>query len=377
LDQIKHCRRLQQELDPKDYGNNTMVNSACKAATLYCDRNIRDIITKHGKADRSYYDIAAPSTDSFPPKFYLEYLNNATVQAAVGAVTNFTESDGAAYLAFRDTGDFIRGGQVEDLGVLLDAGIRVALIYGDRDYICNYVGGEDVSLAVNYTSTEAFRSAGYTDIHVSDGTIGGQVRQHGNFSFSRVYNAGHLVPAYQPLAALNIFERVIRGKAVSDGSDIDPSTYSTNGTEQTTVTLTAPPPPDPTCYLRDIRTCTNTEWLAIGNKMGTIINGIWHNSTETFFIGNTIPSGVLKKKWTWVTGWIDDSKGWGIRNRKKSLGSRMPESQIRHKRSDEMNLAGLVWVDEPKEGGAAMVGVNGHGASIAALLVAVMGLTMF
>lgn len=53
--------------------------------------------------DRSYYDIAAPSTDSFPPKFYLEYLNNATVQAAVGAVTNFTESDGAAYLAFRDS----------------------------------------------------------------------------------------------------------------------------------------------------------------------------------------------------------------------------------------------------------------------------------
>lgn len=86
---------------------------------------------------------------------------------------------------------------------------------------------------------------------------------------------------------------------------------------------------------------------------------------------------MLKKKWTWVTGWIDDAKGWGIRNRKKSLGSRMPESQIRHKRSDEMALAGLVWVDEPKEGGAAMVGVNGHGASIAALLVAVMGLTMF
>lgn len=51
--------------------------------------------------DRSYYDISAPSTDAFPPKFYLEYLNNATVQAAVGAVTNFTESDSAVYDAFR------------------------------------------------------------------------------------------------------------------------------------------------------------------------------------------------------------------------------------------------------------------------------------
>lgn len=208
----------------------------------------------------------------------------------------------------------------------------------------------------------------------SDGSIGGQVRQHGNFSFSRVYNAGHLVPAYQPLAALNIFERVIRGKAVSDGSDIDSSTYSTYGTEQSTTTLTAPPPPEPTCYLRDIRTCTNTEWLAIGNKMGTIINGIWHNSTDTFFIGNTVYPAVVRRKWTWVTGWIDDV-GSRIRNRKKSLG-KMSHPRTEAKRLDIRTPASVI-AEDLKEGAATSLGVSGQGASIAALLVAVMGLVMF
>ena len=34
------------------------------------------------------------------------------------------------------TGDYFRGYSAE-LGALLDTGIKVALIYGDRDYQCN------------------------------------------------------------------------------------------------------------------------------------------------------------------------------------------------------------------------------------------------
>jgi hypothetical protein len=47
-----------------------------------------------------------------------------------------------------------------------------------------------VSLAVKYDRAKEFSEAGYTPI-ISDIGVGGQVRQFGNFSFSRVYQAGH------------------------------------------------------------------------------------------------------------------------------------------------------------------------------------------
>ncbi len=78
-------------------------------------------------------------------------------------------------------------GYLEDIAYILDSGIKVALAYGDRDYACNWIGGEEVSLAINYTDSEKFRSAGYTPIQTNSSYVGGQVRQYGNFSFSRVY----------------------------------------------------------------------------------------------------------------------------------------------------------------------------------------------
>lgn len=61
-------------------------------------------------------------------------------------------------------------------------------------------GGEAVSLQVNYTHAKEFRAAGYAPMIV-DGTEYGEVRQYGNFSFLRIYEAGHEVPYYQPLAS--------------------------------------------------------------------------------------------------------------------------------------------------------------------------------
>lgn len=80
--------------------------------------------------------------------------------------------------------------------MLLNAGVRVALFYGDADYICNWFGGQAISLAVNYTHSSEFAAAGYQPFTV-DGTEYGEVRQYGNFSFLRIYDAGHEVPYYQ------------------------------------------------------------------------------------------------------------------------------------------------------------------------------------
>jgi carboxypeptidase C (cathepsin A) len=64
------------------------------------------------------------------------------------------------------------------------------------DWICNWFGGEAVSKQLNHTTKEQFNAAGYTPF-LWNGTEYGSVREYGNFSFTRIYEAGHEVPFYQ------------------------------------------------------------------------------------------------------------------------------------------------------------------------------------
>lgn len=53
------------------------------------------------------------------------------------------------------------------------------------------VGGEAVSLAIDYANKDCFAAAGYAPIFTNHSYVGGFVRQYGRFSFSRVFEAGH------------------------------------------------------------------------------------------------------------------------------------------------------------------------------------------
>ena len=86
---------------------------------------------------RGYYDIAHVTADPFPPQWYVGYLAKNSVQAALGVPVNYTESVNSVYYAFDSTGDYPRGGFLADLAFILESGIKVALVYGDRDYACN------------------------------------------------------------------------------------------------------------------------------------------------------------------------------------------------------------------------------------------------
>lgn len=133
--------------------------------------------------------------------------------------------------------------------------------------ICLGLGGETASLGVNYSATKDFHSAGYAPI-VADNSkkVGGQVRQHGNFSFSRVYQAGHEVPAYQPEIAYDIFMRSLFNKDIATGavSTAGDSQYSTKGPASSFgFKDKAPPSPEPECYIWSLSTCTNEQYNAL------------------------------------------------------------------------------------------------------------------
>lgn len=46
-------------------------------------------------------------------------------------------------------------------------------------------------------------------MQTNDSYIGGLVRQHGNLSYIRTYQAGHAIPSYQPEMAYKIFIRAL------------------------------------------------------------------------------------------------------------------------------------------------------------------------
>ncbi len=66
--------------------------------------------------------------NSFPPEFYVAYLNTPAVQSAIGAFQNFTEYSSGVGDAFNTTGDDGReDGTVADMLELLEQGVTVCL----------------------------------------------------------------------------------------------------------------------------------------------------------------------------------------------------------------------------------------------------------
>lgn len=170
--------------------------------------------------------------DPFPYEFFADYLNKPEVLAAIGAFTNFTEFSATVGDNFAATGDDARDPDTAaDLRTLLDAGVTVALYAGDADYICNWLGVEAVAAQVN---PPRWDKAGYVNLTTSDGIVHAQVKQAGKFSFTRVFEAGHEVPFYQPLAALTMFDRAINGYDLATGRHVVPDNgcFVTKGTER-------------------------------------------------------------------------------------------------------------------------------------------------
>lgn len=201
LDQIKDCAARG-------------IDEICEAADNFCYYQVEAIYDTY--AGRDEYDVRELTPDPFPYEYYVDYLNTPEVLTAIGAYQNFSESNNAVYYAFTATGDDNReDGTVEALQKLLKQGVAITMYHGDADYNCNWLGGEVVAAEV---SAPKWALAGYTNITTSDGIVHGQVKQAGSFSFVRIYESGHEVPFYQPLAALEMFERAVAKVDIATGT---------------------------------------------------------------------------------------------------------------------------------------------------------------
>ncbi|KAK1007076.1 hypothetical protein LTS01_002768 [Friedmanniomyces endolithicus] len=205
LDQLNDC-------------NDRKLDDVCSSADNFCYNNgesVYDTVT-----GRDEYDIRELAPDPFPYTNFVAYLNTPKVQKAIGAYTNFSYSvtnlgAGTTSTAFGTTGDDARElGIIAAARKLLQQGVSILQYAGDADYNCNWLGGEAIASEIN---APGWLSAGYQNLSTPDGIVHGVVKQAGNFSFVRVYDAGHSVPFYKPLAALEMFERMLRGADIATG----------------------------------------------------------------------------------------------------------------------------------------------------------------
>jgi hypothetical protein len=279
---LDKCRTLMDSQDPSADGDIVTVNTLCASAQQSC----QSFTNAYSQFGRSVYDIRQNDPSPFPSQAYMEYLNTAQVQQSIGTPINYTDSSLLVNAAFAGTGDMLRDNQLSALSGLLQRGVRVALLYGDADYIANWLGGEAISLTLGSmlpTYATNFPTSGYADIVVNSSYVGGAVRQFGNLSFARIYDSGHLIPAYQPETAFTVFTRIIQGTALSTGEAVDLSTYSTNGTQFSTKTNKAGSSSNPVCWIRSAMTaCTPDQRTSILGGQGVVINGVWYASQNDY-----------------------------------------------------------------------------------------------
>lgn len=250
---IRSCREAAAggaSSSPRDLGNNATVNALCHEANTFCGNHMVTLISASG---RSFFDIGHPSGLLTSPTLHthLAFLKRADVQAELGVPVNFTDNSLSIYRAFSRTGDNVKGDYVASLGRALDDGVRVSLMYGDRDYACNCkkcpfialgvgrygvaddtnidlqigLGGEALSLAIQHKHAQAFKSAGYEPVHFPGGgsnskgkTPRARVRQHGNLSFTRVFDSSHTIGTEWPSVAFTIFNRTVSGVDIASGT---------------------------------------------------------------------------------------------------------------------------------------------------------------
>ncbi|KAJ2901638.1 Carboxypeptidase S1-like protein B [Zalerion maritima] len=289
-DALEKCRQKVAELDPDHDGDSSEAAGYCVLADSVCSELANFYLDLDPPL--SWYDISAEDPSPFPPVWYTEYVQTGGFNEAVGAATNFTQSSSAVWSGFASTGDFEMTAPIPMLAELVKSGIRVTLLYGDRDFICNWMGGEAVSLAIAEAAGEEysggkFADAGYADIQTNDSYVGGAVRQLGNLSFARVYQSGHALPSYQPETTFQLFARAVLGTAMDSGAEVDLSSFKTAGSGEADKQLELPGSPEPICWVRSaFETCTEEHLNALNEQTGVLINGV-HYADESDWKGGS------------------------------------------------------------------------------------------
>ncbi|KAF5350558.1 hypothetical protein D9756_008576 [Leucocoprinus leucothites] len=193
----------EQEMACFSAGDSTASNKICRDADDFCIENV--FVPAVG--DRDSDDLRQNSSALFPPEFYVDFLNNPQTRKKIGAEVKYGECPDAPFEKFVRTGDDART-LLPLLAELADSKMKILIWAGDADINCNWLGGHASVLAMDWYGKERINNTPFKNMTI-DGKAVAAIQNVDNFSFARVYEAGHEVPAFQPEASFEIFRQII------------------------------------------------------------------------------------------------------------------------------------------------------------------------
>ncbi|KAG8874824.1 hypothetical protein FRB97_005642 [Tulasnella sp. 331] len=188
----------------KECNSASGTDTSCFNAYLFCTQ----FVFGAASGGRDPYDITSTIPDPLPSFGYINYLQQPKIQKAIGAEVKYSECNANVFDSFVKSGDFTRT-LLPQLGALADSKLKMLVWYGDADYICNWVGGLEFTRKMEWYGKDRFGKASFKAVKISGVGDVGQVINVDNFSFLLVFNAGHEVPFYQPMASLEFLKQVV------------------------------------------------------------------------------------------------------------------------------------------------------------------------
>ncbi|KAF4719430.1 hypothetical protein FOZ62_010062 [Perkinsus olseni] len=156
---------------------------------------------------RNIYDLRLNGTYNFSR--YINFLNNATIMKTLGAGKKWKPINYRVTLdLYFDDTYRIYNPEVERV---LEAGVKVLIYAGDKDYLCNWLVNDAWTKRLQWSGAQQFVHRPLELYQAGTTEVVGEMRRTQNLAFVRVYNAGHLVPHDQPKNSLAIIEQFLSG----------------------------------------------------------------------------------------------------------------------------------------------------------------------
>ncbi|WEW61996.1 serine-type carboxypeptidase [Emydomyces testavorans] len=189
----------------------------CVPASIYCNSAI---IGPYQRTGQNPYDVRTKCEDSgslcyTQLNYITKWLNQQSVMDTLGVeVSSYDSCNMDINRNFLFHGDWMKPFH-RVVPALIDQ-IRVLIYAGDADFICNWLGNQAWTDALEWSGQKKFAHAQMKNLTIvdnkSEGKNIGEVKSHGNFTFMRLYGGGHMVPLDQPEASLEFFNRWLGGE---------------------------------------------------------------------------------------------------------------------------------------------------------------------